>query len=125
MLAAFCRAQQRRLNVILVEEMEQIIRRRQAIVVIDDKFLAVKLGAAVNERRNAARDQIAAEVVIIQDAPGLELVDRRRRASRRPPIAAASRERPSYPARCRWWPTSWIFPAFPVKFAGRSKHGSA
>jgi hypothetical protein len=38
-------------------------------IVLDEEFLAVKFGAAVDERRDAVGDQIAAEIVIVEDAP--------------------------------------------------------
>ena len=37
-------------------------------VVIDKEFLAVQFGAAVDERRDAVGDQIAAEIVVVEHA---------------------------------------------------------
>src|SRR6266851_5354887 len=57
------RAHQRRLDLVLIQQPEQIFRFHQPAggVVIEKEFLAIKFGSAVDEGRDAIGDQITAE----------------------------------------------------------------
>src|SRR5882724_12233710 len=62
------RPQQGRLDLVRVRSEEQVFRLHQSgcVVVIDEEGLAEQCGAAVDEGRNAACDQVAAEIIIIE-----------------------------------------------------------
>src|SRR5476651_2002489 len=64
------RAHQGRLDLVLFQQAEQVFRLHQAGggVVVDEEFLAVEFGAAVDESGDAVGDQIAAEIVVVEYA---------------------------------------------------------
>ncbi len=41
---------------------------------VDEEFFAVEFGAAVDEGRDAVGDQIAAEIIIVEDAREIEFL---------------------------------------------------
>src|SRR5205823_3290708 len=64
------RPHQRRLDAVLRQQPEQVFRLHQSAggVVVDKEFFAVEFGTAVDEWGDTVGDQIAAEIVIVEDA---------------------------------------------------------